>query len=362
METHAFSRWLQDAVFMGNTPLAYIYAIVAFAASLAILQLAKTFGISYLKAMAEATATDLDDLAVTLLEKFKRLEYFLAALFVATRYLYLSSAFSTALNLTLLFVFTYRGVTILLHFLSYWIQKLVSGHGLSADAKDSVTYGAQVILKTLVWAAAALFLLDKIGVNITALVAGLGIGGVAVALAAQAILGDLFNFFVILLDKPFKTGDFIVSEGINGTIEHVGVKSTRIRSISGELIIVSNSKLLSAGLRNYNHMQQRRVVFSLSVPYQTPPEKLRRVTGIVKAAIAAAATAKFDRSNLAACAASSLDFETVYYVTTGDYALYMATHEEILLKITEGFRAEGIDFAYPTRTVLVQQQNTAPQR
>lgn len=356
MEAEAISHWFKYATLLGNTPLAYLSAATAFTAALVLFQLVKIFGLARFKALADTTETGLGNLAVALLEKFRLFEYLLAAFFVATRYINRAPAFNTALNLTILFVFTYRAVTLIQHLLSYWIHKAVGSRELSEEAKDSVMYGAQVVLRALVWAAAALFVLDKLGVNVTTLVAGLGIGGVAVALAAQAILGDLFNFFVILLDKPFKTGDFIVSDALEGTIEHVGVKSTRIRSISGELIIVSNSKLLSAGLRNYNQMNRRRVSFSLAAAYQTPPEKLRRVPAIVKEAIAASAGTEFDRCNLAACAASSLDFETVYYLTSADYGLYAGTHGEILLKITDAFRAEGIEFAYPTRTIFVRQQ------
>ena len=350
------SRWFSDTVILGNTPLAYVYAAAAFATTLALLQLGKNFGLVRLQELTSSTATDLADLALALLRKFMFFEYLLAAFFLATRYLERAPAFDSVLNLSLLVVFTYRAVTLIQYLLSYWTQKAVKGRGLSEEAKDSVMYGARVVLSALVWAAAVLFVLDNLGVNITTLVAGLGIGGVAIALAAQTILGDLFNFFVILLDKPFKTGDFIASEGIEGTIEHVGVKSTRIRSLSGEMIIVSNSKLLSAGLRNYNHMTRRRVAFRLAVGYQTPPEKLRRITAIIKEAVTASAAAKFDRSNLAACATSSFDFETVYYITGGDYALYTSTHEEILLRITDSFRAQGVEFAYPTQTVFVREQ------
>ena len=356
MGTGFFPGWFSETEILGNTPLAFLCALAAFAAAWALLQLIKTAGIARLKALAKNTETDLDDLAVAMLEKFKRLEYFLVAFFVATHYLHRTPAFNTALNILLLVVFTYRAVTIIQDLLSYWIQKAVGDRGLSDEAKDSVMYGAQVLLKVLVWAAAVLFVLDNLGVNITTLVAGLGICGVAVALAAQAILGDLFNFFVILLDRPFKTGDYITVDDIEGNIEHVGIKSTRVRSLSGELIIISNSKLLSGGLRNYNQMARRRVAFKLGVTCQTPADKLRRATAIIKAAVASVPAAQFDRSHLAACAASSLDLETVYYVTSGDYALYARTHEEILLRITEDFRAEGISFAYPTQTLFVSQQ------
>lgn len=349
-----FFDWLRGAQLLGNTPLAYLYALAAFAAALSALYLLKNLGLGRLRALADRTGTDLGNLALALLEKFQWFEYQLAALYAATRYLELSQASDRIFNTVVLLVFTYRAITLAQHLLSYWINRVVSKRELSGEARDSVVNGTQVVLRVFVWVAASLFVLDNLGINISTVLAGLGIGGVAVALAAQTILGDLFNFFVILLDKPFRTGDFVICDEIMGTIEHVGIKSTRIRSLAGELIIISNSKLLSSGLHNYNHMPQRRVLFTLGLTYQTSPEKLRRIPGLIKNAVTSTANTRFDRSNMSAYADFAIQFETVYYVTTGDYGLYTATHEEILLKIGDAFLAEGIEFAYPTQTLFVR--------
>ncbi|OGR94696.1 MAG: hypothetical protein A2016_09800 [Elusimicrobia bacterium GWF2_62_30] len=345
-------EWLGATYILGNTLLAYLYAVLAFAASLAVIHLIKTLGLGKLRELAKKTDTDLDDLALALLEKFQWFEYQLVALYVATRYVARGHAFDRTLNTVILLVFTYRAITLAQHLLSYWLHKVVSSRDLSGEARDSVVNGTQVILRSLVWVLAALFVLDNLGINISTVLAGLGIGGVAVALAAQTILGDLFNFFVILLDKPFKTGDFVVCDDIQGTIEHVGIKSTRVRSMAGELVVVSNSKLLASGLHNFNQMPERRVAFTLNVSHQTPMEKLRRIPGLLKSAVSAAKNARFDRASLTAYSELAVQFETVYYVTSGDFNLYIALHEEILLRIGDAFKAEAIEFAWFTTPVL----------
>jgi small-conductance mechanosensitive channel len=347
-------NWFDYSLILGNTPEAYGLALVAFLAALALLYIVKNIGINRLKAFAQTTETDLDDLFIALIEKFRWFEYQLVAFYVATRYLQRGAAFDKALHLLLLFVFTYRGITIAQDLLSYWINRIASQRELSGQAKTSVVHSTKVILRTLVWVAAVLFVLDNLGVNISAVLTGLGIGGVAVALAAQAILGDLFNFFVILLDKPFAIGDFVVSDAVSGTIEHVGLKSTRIRSISGEMVVVSNSNLLGSRIRNYKDLTKRRVVFKTGIVYGTRPEILRKIPAIVKKAVQAVPKAEFDRCNLYNCGDYSLDYETVYYLNEPDYSAYMAAHEKLLLGVLDGLAEAGAEMAYPTQTLLVK--------
>ena len=345
-----------DAQFLGNTVLNYLYSAVAFASALTALYILRHIVFARLRAMAATTETDLDDLAMDLIEKIRPLEYNLLAIYLAIRTLNHSPGFRHALGLVLHFVFTYRAITIAQHLLNYWTNRLVAKRGLTEAASKSVVHSTQVILRAIVWVAAVLFVLNNLGVNISAVLTGLGIGGVAVALAAQAILGDLFNFFVILLDKPFTIGDFVTSDSVSGTIEHIGLKSTRIRSISGELVVVSNSNLLGSRIKNYKDLNKRRVVFKTGVVYGTGAEKLRKVPALIKAAVLGQSGAEFERSNLYNAGDISLDFETVYHVTSGDYALFMNTQERILLGIIEKFAAEGIEFAYPTQTLFVNKR------
>jgi small-conductance mechanosensitive channel len=191
------------------------------------------------------------------------------------------------------------------------------------------------------------------GIDITALVAGLGVGGIAVALAAQNILGDLFASWSIVLDKPFLVGDFIIIDGYSGTVEHIGLKTTRLRSLTGEQLIFSNSDLLKCRIRNYKRMQERRIVFSFGVLYETPLEKLKEIPGIVKDIITSIENTRFDRAHFASYGNYSLNFEVVYYVLSSDYTVYMDIQQKINLALFEEFQKKDIVFAYPTQTIYV---------
>lgn len=208
-------------------------------------------------------------------------------------------------------------------------------------------WGMQLVL----WTVVTLMVLDNLGFNITTLVASLGIGGVAVALAVQNILGDLFASLSISLDKPFLVGDFIVVDNLSGTVKHVGLKTTRIQSITGEEVVVANNDLLKSRIRNYKRMQERRIVFRFGLTYDTPTETLRQVPERVKAIIDGLDNARFDRAHFAALGESSLDFEVVYYMTVADYGPYMDTQQQINLALMEMARDLGTGFAFPTRTL-----------
>ena len=208
--------------------------------------------------------------------------------------------------------------------------------------------------RVAVWSLVVLLVLDNLGINVTALVAGLGIGGVAIALAVQNILGDLFASLSIVLDKPFVVGDFLVIGDFLGSVEKIGLKTTRLRSLSGEQLVFSNNDLLNSRIRNYGRMFERRVVFRLGVTYQTPRDKLKMIPVMVREAIELQDNTRFDRSHFAEYGAYSLDFETVYYVLTPDYNLYMDILQAIYFLIHERFEEAGIEFAYPTQTLFVE--------
>jgi small-conductance mechanosensitive channel len=209
------------------------------------------------------------------------------------------------------------------------------------------------VAKVVVWALILLLILDQLNFDITALVAGLGIGGIAVALAVQNILGDLFASLSILLDKPFVVGDFIIVGDEMGTVEQVGVKTTRVRSLGGELIVFSNADLLKSRIRNYKRMYERRVVFSFGLVYDTTDAQIERAVAVVRESITAQKKTRFDRAHFKGYGDSSLDFEVVYFVLDPDFNLYMDIQQAINLDMLRIFRAEGIEFAYPTRTLYV---------
>lgn len=209
------------------------------------------------------------------------------------------------------------------------------------------------LLRAVVWSVILLLMLDNLGVDVTALVAGLGIGGVAIALASQNILGDLFASLSITFDRPFVIGDFLIVDDFMGSVEFIGVKSTRLRSLSGEQIIMSNADLLKSRVRNYGRMAERRVVFTLNVAYDTPLELLERIPGVIREAIVAQSGTRFDRSHFSQHGASSLDFESVYYVLSPDYNRYMDTQQAVNLRVHREFAQLGVEFAYPTQTLYL---------
>jgi small-conductance mechanosensitive channel len=222
-----------------------------------------------------------------------------------------------------------------------------------ASAMALVPTGSRAI-KIVIAVIAMMTLLGSYGLDVSALVAGLGVGGIAVALAAQNILGDLFASLSIVLDKPFVVGDFLVIGEFLGTAEHVGLKTTRVRSLSGEQLIFANADLLNSRIRNYGRMFERRIVFSIGVTYQTPADKLKRIPTMIRTAIENQEPVRFDRAHFQSFGDSALLFETVYYVLSPDYNKYMDIQQNINLTLYEQFAAEGIEFAYPTQTVFVE--------
>ncbi len=213
------------------------------------------------------------------------------------------------------------------------------------------------LIKFIFWIVGIIFLLANLGLDVSTALAGLGVGGIAVAIAAQGILGDLFSYLVIFFDKPFELGDFIVFGDKSGVVERIGIKSIRIRVLSGELLVIANSDLTAARVHNYKQMLRRRVVFKIGVLYETPAEKLEKIPTIIKDIIASVQTIEgvvCDRCHFFAFGDYSLNFETVYYVPTSDYAIYMDTQQEIYLKLFKAFQEEGISFAYPTQLVYTK--------
>jgi small-conductance mechanosensitive channel len=208
-----------------------------------------------------------------------------------------------------------------------------------------------VLLRILVWSVMLLSILANVGVNITALVASLGVGGIAVALAVQTLLSDMFASLSIGIDKPFEIGDFVVFGSVAGSIEQIGLKTTRIRSLSGEQIVCANAELLRQTLHNYKRMEQRRILFRFGITYGTPPDKAREVTALVRRIVEEIADTRFDRAHFFAFDNYQLTFEVVYFVLSSDYNKYMDIQQEINLGLLQGMRELNVQFAFPTQSV-----------
>ena len=303
---------------------------------------------------AAKTETRFDDLIVDLLEKTKALFVVVLALFAGSLTITLPEAadhiFRVAFVLSLLIQAGYWGTA----FVTFWINRYVSKRMADDPATATSMAALSFVAKLAVWAVVALLTLDNLGIDVTALIAGLGIGGIAVALAVQNILSDLFASLSIIIDRPFVIGDFIIVGEQAGTVEKIGLKTTRVRSLSGEQIIFSNSDLLSSRVRNYKRMYERRIVFSVGVTYQTSAGALEAIPGTVRSIIEAQPNTRFDRCHFKAFGDFALELETVYYMLVPDYGAYMDTQQAINLGILRAFGEAKIEFAYPTQTLFVE--------
>jgi small-conductance mechanosensitive channel len=337
----------------------YLAAVVTFIGALAAFLAGRRLLLERLRALAGRTATDADDLAVELLGKIRSPEACLVAFFIATRPLDLPGWLDRGMKGLVLAVVVYRTVTIIQGLASYAVNRTLLKDPAAGVTERNAARNISYLVTFLIWLGGLLFVLSNLGINITSFVAGLGIGGVAVALAAQAILGDLFSALAIYLDKPFVAGDFIVVDDFQGTVERIGIKTTRVRSLSGELLIFPNSNLTSSRVRNFKQMVERRVVLRFQAAFETPLAKLKVVPGLIKAAVSTQDKVKFDRAHLSGLGESSVDFEAVYYVLDADYALHMDIQQEILLSVLAAFEKEGVSIPYPTRTLV--QRGAPPQ-
>jgi small-conductance mechanosensitive channel len=276
--------------------------------------------------------------------------------YLAVKSLTLSAQINEIIKVASLFVLTFFIVrfisSTILFTVSYFIRKQEKG-----DEKVRQMRGMTVLINVVIWAVGLVFLMDNLGFNISAVVAGLGIGGIAIALAAQTILGDLFSYFVIFFDRPFEVGDFIVVQDKVGTVEYTGIKTTRIRALSGEQLVFSNTDLTNSRIHNFKKMERRRVVFKLGVIYQTTAAQLEEIPKIVRKIIEDQQDTTFDRGHFASYGDFSLNFEFVYYVLGADYVKYMDTQQTINLSVYRTFEEKGIEFAYPTQTLFLNKEN-----
>ena len=342
---------------LGNTYYDYLIAVASFLGGLLILFVFKKVLLIRLKSWASKTETTFDDLLVNQIDKtlVPILAYVIFYLSVKT--LKLSAGFITGLDIVSKILLTFLIVRVFIAITSHIIKTYLKRHD-DFEQREKQLKGLKTLTNFIIWSVALIFLLDNLGIKISAVVAGLGIGGIAVALAAQAILGDLFSYFVIFFDRPFTVGDFIIVDDKLGAVEYIGIKTTRIRALSGEQLVFSNTDLTNSRVHNFKKMEKRRVVFKLGVIYQTSYEKLKVIPQLVRDIIEKEPEATFDRGHFSSYGDSSLNFEFVYYVNGSDYNKYMDIQQTINLNIFQKFEEEKIEFAYPTQTLFINKVNT----
>lgn len=344
-----FHFW--DKVFFSNTLGEYAIALLIFVGLYIVIWIVESFILSRLRNLTKRTKTNFDDSLIQAIETINHSFYLFIAFYVSVKTLTIHSAFEKTLAVILIFWIVYQFVEFLDEIMKYFINRKIKQEDKSTASALRLV---RKITKGVLWVLGLLLVLSNLGVNITSLVAGLGIGGVAIALAVQNILSDLFSSFSIYFDKPFVVGDLIVVDDVTGTVEKIGIKTTRIRSLKGEEVVISNQRLTNAKIENYKKMDERRIVFSLGVKYSTPHETLEEIPQIIENCIKSVDQTRFDRSNLVEYEDSAIKFETVYYVESQDFNVYRNKHEQILLKIRKELKKKDISMPFPTRTVHVE--------
>lgn len=357
-----------NRVYYHNTVQDYLTALGIIVGGILLLKMIKGIFLIRLKKWADGTASNIDNLIITAVEKFAlpALNFFIV--YLGINYLTLSEKTTQVVNVAVAVLITYFLLrlisTIALHGLQSYVRRQERG-----EEKIKQLGGIMLILNVVIWIIGIIFLFDNLGYNVGAVIAGLGIGGIAIALAAQNILGDLFNYFVIFFDRPFEIGDFIVLDDKLGTVEYIGIKTTRVKSLSGEQLILSNSDLTKSRVHNFKRMERRRIQFNITVTYPTSVENIREIPEIIKDAIRTTKGLTLDRAHFKGYVDSSLNFEAVFFVESPDFNLYMDLNQEMYLKIYEEFEKRNIAFAYPTRTIFlnasekeIQDQSMIPER
>jgi len=350
-----------ESIVFGNEVRDWIAAAGALLAVVAAERLLRAVLLARLRGFAMRTRTAVDDFATTVLGGTRSWLVAVLGLWAASLILDLPSrlgaALETAAVLAVLVQAGFWGAAAI-----RFLVARVRSQEEAVDAETATAVGAMGFLGRLVlWTVLGLVAVDNLGYDVTALVTGLGIGGVAVALAVQNILGDLFASLSIILDKPFVIGDYLAVGEYQGTVERIGLKTTRIRSVTGEELVFSNRDLLESRVQNYGRMEERRHKFEIGVAYDTPPETVARLPDVIREVLEGEEVARFDRSHFKAFGDSALLFETVYYVTDPAYATLMDVQQRVNLALLRRFEAEGVEIAYPTRTLFVRRAGAGPE-
>jgi small-conductance mechanosensitive channel len=345
-----------DGIFFENTVRTWLFVLLVVIAAMVILRIAMRLIIRRAIAVSKWTETDIDDLVAHLLESTKFLFLLVLSLYAGSSVLTLPPKATRLINSVVVIALLAQAAIWATELLSYWITRYERQKKEEDPSSVTVITALGFIGKIVLWSIILLIALANLGVNVSALIAGLGVGGITVGLALQNILGDLFSSLSIVLDKPFVIGDLIVVDNYLGSVEHIGLKTTRVRSLSGEELIFANSDLTRSRIHNYKSLSERRVVFSIGVVYEMPYEKLAAIPGMIQEIIEDQDQIRFDRAHFKDYGDFSLIFEIVCYVLHPDYNLYMDIQQAINLAILRRFNEEGIEFAYPTQTLFVSNE------
>lgn len=343
-----------DKVYYHNTILDYLIALGIIIIALIVVNIIKKVFIPRIAKITSKSHNHIDDFIIDSIKRFGIPALKIVAVYIGLNYLTFTEKVQNVLQIALTVVITFFAIRFISSTILSLLQTYIRNKAEDDKGDDRVKQlgGIMLIINIIVWALGLIFLFDNMGFDVTAVIAGMGIGGIAIALAAQNILGDLFNYFVIFFDKPFEIGDFVIVDDKLGTIQNIGIKTTRIKSLSGEQLVFSNSDLTSSRIHNYKKMATRRIVFKIGVTYETPFEKLKMIPGLLKSIVEEQVEKTvFDRAHFSSFGDSSLDFEVVHIIQSADFNIYMDIQQEINYRIFEEFEKMEVVIAYPTRTL-----------
>ena len=343
-------------IFWGNTILQYAIVAASIIVVWIILKLVRRRLVVLLRNLTTRSQTNLDDLLVEITERFILPYVYLLINYSIINTLTLSPGVARVVTAAFLVVTAYFSVRLI----NFFIQHSVIGYmtrGNEPSERIKQVSSVLLLVKAFTWGLGIIMLADNLGYDVTTVLAGLGVGGIAIALAAQNILSDLFSYFVIFFDKPFEIGDFITVDGNSGVVEKIGIKTSHVRSLDGQQLVMPNAEMVKSVIHNFKRLERRRVVFSIGVVYATSSAKLKDIPTMMSSIVSSKENATFDRAHLKGFGDFSINFEIVYYIESPDYLLYMDIHQAICLEIFERFENDQIEFAYPTQTLFVTNQN-----
>lgn len=339
--------------FFQNRILDYSIFLLIFVTGILIIKIIKNIILKQIILWTDRTGTTVDDFLIETIQKMAIPLLYYMSFFISTQSLLLSANLKKGIHVFGIIFLTFYGIRLLSRLIDYFMGEFWQTR--EEDAKRTpVPRGIITITKAIAWVFGSIFLLDNLGFKISTVVAGLGIGGVAVALAAQTVLKDLFNYFVIIFDRPFVVGDFIVMEDYKGTVEKIGIKTTRLRSIGGEQLIVANTDLTDSTIQNFKRMKRRTVTFTIGVSCETPLKQLKTIPKIIEKIINSQEKTKFERTHLRSLGDFTYDFEVLFYVTTTDYKKCLDIKQDIYFELIKEFGKRGIELPFPTQTVMVK--------
>ncbi|MDD2584265.1 MAG: mechanosensitive ion channel family protein [Bacteroidales bacterium] len=330
-----------------NITNVYLLVIIVFVASYIILRIAKKVLVKHFRKLSKVAKIATGNVLADIISNIKSISLLVVSVYIASRFSEFSASLLKVINIVFLTVLVYEGIKVLQKILNFFIYQALKKDADEAQAKKTAkTFN--VFIQIILWSFGFLLILSNTGADVNSLLAGLGIGGIAVALAMQNILGDIFASFSILIDRPFQVGDFIKTGTESGVVEKIGIKTTHLKTLDGQTLIIANQELTTTRVENYRQVEKRRSLFTLGIVYETNQESLEKIPKIIKDIVEKYEVAEFDRCHFKSYGDFSLNFEVSFYLEVDDYKSFLDVVEKVNLDIFRAFKEKGIKFAYPT--------------